>query len=261
MTIPQMLVLGLARRCLLDDYQGTCDKMEQLLSKELPEYNYNYLTANYARIVAEISQQKPILCACLVKTPERQNYIEYSILAQLSLPNGIIIQKSDYDKFKPFINSEGRANLEKLINESQLILGYSIGRAYSGIIDRIIHENLTSPNLYGRSGTDQFQGLVQMMRRKHVDYILGFPQEVIQFGSIDDAKRKLSFFPVDGMPDYLGVYIGGPKNEWGKRVIAKINAVLLRKRHTQEVLSYYDFWVDDNSVKFHHKLAKELFGK
>jgi uncharacterized protein (TIGR02285 family) len=240
---------------------GTCDRMEQLISSELPEYSYNSMIANYRRIIEEIRFQNQVLCACLLKTKEREDFVEFSIIAQLSLPNGIILLKTNRDKFKPFINADGKVDFGKLVKASQLTLGYSNGRAYSGIIDQIINENKEMTNLYGRSGIDQFEGLVNMMIQGKIDYTIGFPQEKLHFGPMAKSRKELIYLPVEGMPDYVPVYIGAPKNEWGKEVIGRINKILLKKRHTPEVLSYYDYWIDDNSIVLHHQVANKLFGE
>ena len=173
--------------------KGTCDRLEQLISKELPEFTYVSQVANYDRIIVELREQQPVLCACLVKTKEREKFIEFSEIAELSLPNGVILYKTEYKKFEPYIDKDGKVDLEKLIKDSDLKLGYARGRAFDGIIDQLITANAEHPNLYGRSGIDEFQGLVEMMQHHRVDYIIGFPQEAIHFGPKEMAKKELMF--------------------------------------------------------------------
>jgi len=241
--------------------KGLCDKMEQFLSKELPEYKYEEKVANFARIIKELEGQKTYLCASLVKNPERENFIQFSEISQISLPNGIVFLKSNYENFKPFLNKDGKIDLDKLIKNSNMKLGYAKGRSYTGIVDQLIKKYKEKENLYGRSGLDVFHGLLEMMLVNRVDYIIGYPQEARYFGELTLTTEKLSFLLVKGMPDYLPVYIGAPKNEWGKKIIAKIDKILLKKRHTPEVLAFYANWIDDNSVKIHKRIAREVFQK
>lgn len=241
--------------------KGLCDKMEQFLSKELPEYQYEEKVANFARISKELEGQKPYLCASLVKTPERENFIQFSEISQISLPNGIVFLKSNYENLKPFLTKDGKIDLDKLIKKSKLKLGYAKGRSYGGVIDQLIEEHKEKENIYGRSSSDVFDGLLKMMLVNRVDYIIGYPQEAKYFGDLTATKEKLNFLFVKGMPDYLPVYVGAPKNEWGKKIIAKIDKILLEKRHTHEVLEFYENWIDENSVKIHKRIARELFKK
>lgn len=98
-----------------------------------------------------------------------------------------------------------------------------------------------------------------MMHRGRLDYIIGYPIEGQFLNKALGGKSTIESFPIEGMPDYFLGYIGCPKNEWGKEVITKINAVLQSHRNTPEYHAAYEFWLDENSIKRYREFVKEVY--
>lgn len=105
----------------------------------MPEYNHTFKTANYARILNDLKEQKQGIVTGIFITPERQEYIHYSeIPAYLVLPNALITRKTDLKKFTPFLSDNGLLGIEPLILSENIVIGFSKGRSYSGIFDQMI---------------------------------------------------------------------------------------------------------------------------
>lgn len=91
--------------------------------------------------------------------------------------------------------------------------------------------------------------------------VLGYPQECKYFTKGIYNSEQLVFLPIEGMPEYLPVWVGAPKNTWGKAIINKVNKILLEKRHTSEYLKLYEDWIYENSIPRYRQIAKRVYGK
>lgn len=240
---------------------GYFDRLEELIIANLPDYNYQVIIANAKRIMKELKEQKKAGCAALIKTPEREKFIDFSSPALMVLPNGVIILKSQEAKFKPFLNESGEIDLDRLLGTSELTLGISTGRRYSGSIDEILKKHSERKNIYTRFGNDLTEGLISMMIANRIDFILGYPTEVFYFMDMMKIKKDIKYIPVIGMEKFSFGHIGFPKNQWGKEIISKINVILEKHRSTPAFLSFYEKWLNKDTIVYYRKVAMEFCNK
>lgn len=243
-----------------DKGKGVGDKTEKLLQDRLTEYEHTETVANYKRIIVQLEAGDKVICTALLKSPEREKFIEFSEISQISFPNGIILKETTYSEIKKYLNNNGELDLEKLLLSDPKI-GISKGRVYGEAVDTILAKHKNNDSVYERSGTDIFKGLIKMMLAGRIDMVLGYPQEFKYVAKEIGNKESIMYLPVKGMPDYLPVYIGAPKNAWGKAIIKKINSILLEKRHTEEYLKFYEDWIYENSIPRYRQVAKQVYGK
>ncbi len=69
--------------------KGSCDRVTALLIDKLNGYNHTVIISNYKRVLLEIKKQHKSGSAALLKTPEREKFVEFSIPYRVVLPNGI----------------------------------------------------------------------------------------------------------------------------------------------------------------------------
>ena len=101
--------------------------------------------------------------------------------------------------------------------------------------------------------------LFELMVAGRIDYIIGYPYEGQYYSKISDMEDVVCL-PIEGMPDYLLGYVGFPKNEWGKAIIAKINPIIKSNRNTPAYHSAYEFWLDEISINRYRQYAREVYG-
>ncbi len=239
--------------------QGVCDQISQLIIDNLDEYKHTKTVSNYKRLLYEIKMQKNVGSAALLKTPERERYIEYSIPSLLLLPNGIAIHKSNLDKIKSYINNDGYFNFEKAISENRLKVGISVDRRYSGIIDETLKKYNRQGNIVIKYKSALIKNLFYLMLKGKVDFIPCYPIEAQYHATQFSSENEILFFPVDGMPEYTLNYVGFPKNEWGKNIISKVNVILGKYRQTSEFHKFYESWLDEASKKRYRKYVNEFY--
>lgn len=87
--------------------------------------------------------------------------------------------------------------------------------------------------------------MLKMLNAGRLDAIFGFPVEVVFTAKECGLKiEDLNIFPLSGMELYTPVYIGAPKNGWGKEIINKINKILNKQETIREYSEYYEYWLD-----------------
>ena len=243
-----------------DAGQGFFDRVNAFLIQRLPEYEHNYRTANFKRIIAEIKKGRSACCPSLYKNKEREQYVAFSVPAVVVLPNAIITRKNTVDKMMPYITAENKLKLSELLQNQNLTLGISNGRVYSGGIDEILKRFEGARNIFVRSGEDVFKGLLTMLFLGRVDYILGYPTEAVYFAKKQSRTIELISYPIaENQIAFTVGHIGCPKTEWGMQLIASIDEILLEHRHTEAFLGFYEYWLDEESIPLYRKIAQEFF--
>lgn len=241
--------------------KGYADFVLQLLIHNMDGYKHNILNCNMGRTMIMFRNQEKIGHPAILKTSDRENYIEFSIPAYVLIPNGVLMPKNHLNQFKPYMNNEGQFLIEKAITQSDLRAGISFDRAYGGIIDSILikyknHKNIVV-NYVDKPLT---KNLFAMMQLGRIDYLIGYPIEGQYYAKVTSNSENIIYLPIAGMPEYILGYIGFPKNEWGKTIIKKINTILEKHRNTHEYQDAYEFWLDENSVERYRKYVREVYG-
>jgi len=234
---------------------GIDDKIADYMIKRLPEYSFSFMYGTYKRVTEQMKALVHGVITPIFKTPERNKYMLFSDVASyLVLPNGLIIKKSEKKKFEPFMLPDGTLDIEALCASGRFVIGFSSGRSYSGILDDIIRKYKDSSILYERTAINQ-AGIMKMLEAKRVHAVFGFPVE-IKFAGLENELESLH---VAKMVPYIPVYFGVPKDEWGQKIIKKLNAIVHDGKVLAEFSGYYEQWLSDEDRQYHKKLTKEYY--
>lgn len=239
--------------------QGYNDLTRQFLSRRLPQYQHSLLTAGYERII-RLMQEHNVCIVGLYKSPQRQRSILYSEARGVVLPNGVIIRAADRDKFMPYL-SAGGIRLPLLLKNSSLLGGVADGRLYKGPVDDELAKHHQAEHLLRRSGANVFSDLLKMLDLKRIDYTFGFPVELVYQQRLATISQQMLFLPIENMPPATPSYIACSRNEWGVKVMADINKVLLAHRLSAEYLHAYQQWLDADSRLLHQQLSEKYLAR
>ncbi len=239
---------------------GFFDRVTDLLSDQLPDYDHRHQVANFKRIIIELKNKKNVCCPSLYKTRERDTFISFSIPAMVVLPNVLITQKSLKDKLGPYLDRNKRVGLTGLLENKNIRLGISNGRKYSGGIDEVLSQFQGAENISIRSGEDVFKGLLDMLFLGRIDCIIGYPIEASYFLKGKPEFNKLQiYFIAENKIDFTIGHVGCPKTEWGEKIIERVNQVLIEHRQTPEYLDFYEHWLNDDTVPFYKKTVADYY--
>lgn len=228
-------------------YSGINDLIIQHLQGELPQYEHKLFKANPARIILELSEGRNLVCSALFKTPEREKKILFSKLPLFLVhPNHLVILKSQRELFQPYIQANGSVDLIKLL-DSDLSLGVAINRVYNGEIDRFIVDYQSKNNVVKTTSSNIYQGLLNMLKRKRIDFTFGYPIETMYLATKLEIDGLFEVIPVFNMETLYPVYITTPKTAWGEAVLNNIEAVYSNPKTIIHFSSFYQAWLDEST--------------
>lgn len=232
--------------------------LEKKLQKALPEYKHKEHTANYGRILKQMGKNN-CCCVTMMKTPDREKYIEFSEPVMLYISNGIITLKSQIHHFKPYMNEQGFISINNLFHKSTMRMGISKGRCYGKKVDHIIKNNSKSDKLIIHYREDLLESLLKNIQaERSIDYTIGYPHELQWLVSQGAVEDKFIFIPIRELPEYVLSYVGCSKNKWGQRIISKVNKII-NGRYDGEYKKKYQKYLPQDIISSHEKYVSKAF--
>ena len=205
--------------------QGAVDHMLAMLVERMPEYDHVFTKVNRARSMQMLQSNLFTCDPTLLWTPERAQFIHYSIPAFGTLSNGLIIQAQDHALFAPFI-ADGQVDLKALLASGTSKLGTVAGRSYGAVIDDVL-QKAPEDSLAPHHGSNAVASLLQMVAAGRMKALLGYATEVNYLAKLEGLERKkLLFIPVRGDSRYQFTHVGCSNTPKGHEAIAHIDQIL-----------------------------------
>ena len=235
--------------------QGIGDEIVDLLAERLEGYEHQSRVASPDRIFKELEQGHGACSVAYIKTEERERVMLYSIPDMILPPNGITIRRDLLDRF----GGGGPVSLERLLGDSSLKLGVAAGRAYGPTLDPLL-ERLGGSQVHARSGDDIYRSLFQMLVRKRLDYVLGYPYEAnFVAQSLGEAGTIVNLPLTETAAIYTLAHVVCPRNDWGRKVIGEIDEILRRERPTERYRRIFERWLDSAQLPAYRSAYDETF--
>jgi uncharacterized protein (TIGR02285 family) len=219
-----------------DKGKGIYDELISTMIKYLPEYEHLRVVMNTRRALTEMENGKNVCHPSALANTDAN----LSNINSFLLPYRII-----YTANNATMKLQSSTSLEELLLNKSLITGISVGR-YTNEINTLFrkhgqHDRLVKNNSY--------DGLIQMLFAGRVDFLVEYPSIITYTKKIHGSNvltKSLAINELSG-EEFLGVYTACPKNEWGKKVINRINKALLKESQHDNFLDYRLKWYDNES--------------
>jgi uncharacterized protein (TIGR02285 family) len=238
--------------------KGTIDRMEAFFEKNLTKCKHHFESGNYERIIRMIKKKENACCIPLYRTPEREQFIEFSIPYHIVLSNALIIEESSRREIEPFIDQNGKVDLEALLAKGYRV-GVAKGRIYRGVIDQIINKYRNTASVVEHDSPQQMvDSLIAMMINNRVNAVIAYPLEG-QYVARSMGIKVVSL-PVIGMDDYGLTSVGCSKTETGKEIIRQLNAVIIKHRLTPKFMDFAEHWLDPSAIERYRTFTRKEFG-
>lgn len=227
-----------------DSADGFGDQSMQFVMDKLTHYDHRVVNVNMSRGLEMLKRGDRICFSTLLKNSERTKFIEFSTVSQLVLPVHLVIRMGERPKLAPYMDGEGRIDLDLLLQDTSITIGIASDRSYSKVIDDILKKYRMYRNVYIRPSSNIAAGLVDMVGRERIDCTLEFPVTVAHLTKSQRiGYHLLDFIPIKGLPKFFQTHFAAPKNAWGKKVIDEIDAILLQHRASDEYIGFYQHWL------------------
>ena len=220
--------------------RGFTDRIQTHIFKLLPRYTHQVLEANIPRIL-KLADGKTNTCnASWLDTPEWRKSFYFSKPYIIVPTNGVIVTKANRHKFPP----KEPISFENLLAAASFRLGVS--RLYGEGLDNILlkydYKNNPMVSIVSKSNLAHL-----MLKQGRVDYILGYPFEVVYH------KRTLPGYapvaiPVVENANSVPVVFGCAKTPWGEKVIEAVNEILNRPGIHNHYQALSNGWLEQNAI-------------
>lgn len=239
-----------------DAGKGYCNKMQRDVATYLKDYEHRYVESNYKRISESLKADDNACCASIYKTPEREKYAAYSDPLFIGFSNGVIIPEERVFLYNRYITPERMIDLKALMaGEAAVKIGIVSGRNY-GPIESVITPFKGTERIYERASTDS-KGLVKMLMSNRIDILLALPLEIAYTAEqLGIGKETIRFFPLKDGELYTVSYMACSGNDWGRKVIEKVNAAIHQNRPV--FAKYYRERLDGPSAAAYDALVEKV---
>lgn len=218
--------------------QGFVQKMLQLIIDKMPEYEHKMPLTTLARAISDIKAGKQVCHPALFITQERLNYMYYSNATMVNPTNRVVARKGMFDEF--LVNNS--VDLALALKGKNLTFAVIKGRSYTESIDNMLTSYVDKSNLFEISNTD-LRAVFRLIQLKRVDATIAYPFELGHFSrENDDSVEQLQTYSIKNVPQYTVGSIACPKNEWGKQVVTRVNAILAEIKSTPQYLEALTTW-------------------
>ena len=238
--------------------QGYGDQITRIIQEGLTDYQHEEMVTNVTRHFYKFKQGEKVCSVGLFRTPEREEFMYFSMPSFLTLPAVIIIRKEAL----PELAGQTTVRLADILKNDTVTLGLAKDRSYGVNVDDVLKRYRGTNATVEVSGAELSLNLFKMLMKGRLDGILGLPEEALyqaeQLGIRDQLMTLSIEENLNGYEAWLSS-VGCSKNAWGKAIIDKINAVLLAQRPTKRYRAAYERWLDPNAIDQYRKVYTEVF--
>lgn len=215
-----------------------------LMWKNMPRYDHEAILLPVKRILKDMKEGKHYLFYGLYKTPEREEYLYFSLPCRISTSTMMVIRKDDLQRF----GGGKTASFKRLLENKRLRFLMFSDISFGGGADELLKTFRKAKNVYTEYRTDRMnQNALDLLLKKRIDYFLALNETRLRAGELGMAD-KIAFIPIQEQKDYKVGYITAPKNDWGKQIIQEVNQVLRKQVSTEYFFNLFKPLVTDNMV-------------
>ena len=217
--------------------KGFGDQIQKMVSERLDGYRSYYKVANASRIAKSLNEDE---CVCFAGEFYGNPDFLTSVPTIVLMPHNIIVRKKDLHLF----GDGNSVSLKRMLQKKNLILGTARDRLYGHELDVVLKEHAGGKNIYRRSGKDTLEGLLGMLIKGRVDYLIEYPVSIKYAARRLGVSNKIATITIEenvDAPPIRGA-IRCPDTEWGRKVINDINKILVKIRALPEYRKVIKDW-------------------
>ena len=221
--------------------QGIGDQAVKYLQKQMTEYDHEDVEVNLKRFFHTMKKEKKVCAIGIIKTPQREEFLHYSIPAVIRPGLSIVIKKDRMSEF----GSPHTISLADFLMKDKWRLGIDGDRSYTAGVDSILKQYQGQRNPEVRHGFGLTTSFLKMLAKGHIDALIEYPSQVTYISKEIGLSDQYYTIKLEEAPDFTVSYVVAPKTDWGKQVIEKVNRILKKGRPTDEYRSFIERWVSE----------------
>lgn len=219
---------------------GSFDGELQALIAGMPELDHRVVPMSFARRKEEFMAGTNLCTPGIFQAPAKALGLAISMPALTHLDNRVVFLADQAARF----GNESSLDLDALLQRPDLVGGVIDGRSYAPGIDASLARHRGRPNLVVRAVPAG--RMFQMLLAGNLDYVLMFSHEAAFFAAdLSDGTgsgKPVRNRAIKGAPPYLFTHVACTGNDWGRRMIARIDDVIRGLRDKPEYRKLSERW-------------------
>ena len=211
---------------------GIFDRVRRLLDERLDGTRHRTIVAPFPRIFSALKDGADWCFVGGVETPEREGVAAFSLPVAMFYPLRIVVptaQRARFEALRPL-------SLEGLLRDGSLRTSFLRDRSLGPAIDGLLRRNPPA-----ESHSD-FRQAVRMLLAGRIDYLVDYPG-IAGYGAKEQGQEgALVGLPFAEAPEPVFSRVMCAGTDWGRRMIARIDAVLRAERPTPAYRGIVEAW-------------------
>lgn len=240
--------------------KGYTDRIRWRLISGLPNYRHRIKLANVQRILADIKTKPNICNPAFLRTPEREQFMEFADPLHAQYSNGAVVLRQRMDSLARHIAPDGTLSVEALLATGNSHLAVQSGRSYGTVLDGLAEKAKQGNQLVVLTSTRPAEAKLGLLEKGRVDAAFLYPIELELTLRHTGQQNLYEYLPVAGNGAYTLNYLACSKSPLGKRVIEEANAIIARERDGFFASAYRE-WLPASNLKMHAGLHQSAFNQ
>ena len=233
-SFPPMVVLDEAGKP-----SGINITIQDMLFEALPQFEHQRIQSPFTRSMSNVKAGATYCFTGLLRTPEREQWLAYSLPCRLSAPNVILARKGEMQG----LVRDGAASVAELLEQPGLRLGLVSGFRYGQGLDEII-ASAQPDSVYHIHSLESAGHQIDLLLAGRIDWLITFPTQALYQARASGALDRLDFIPIAEPQEYIVGYVACTDNELGRQVIQGVDQVLADRVPTPAYREIFAGWVD-----------------
>lgn len=228
--------------------RGIADRVIKLFRQQIINHQHSEEAMSLKRVLRSAREGQPFCHVALLKTPQREKFIEYSKPYMMNYANGLLTIKRGLLEMGLDKDDPKGANFAVLAERPDITISVHDGRSYSPMIDDVIARNLASEAgaLRLKTGKKEMTRLFRMMQIGRLDAIVARPEEGFFYAEEAKLNESLYFLNVANDVRYSYGRVGCAKGEWNDDLLAQINKLIESPDFLKQVIAIYADWIPEH---------------
>lgn len=237
--------------------KGYTDRMRWRLIAGLSNYRHRLKLANVQRIVADIKTKPNICNPAFLRTPEREQFMEFAEPTHAQFSNGAVVLRQRMNSLERYITPEGELQVDAMLDAGSHLAVQS-GRSYGAELDGLAEKARKGNHLVVLSSTRPVEAKLGLLEKGRVDAAFLYPIELELTLRHTGQQNLYEFLPVAGNGSYTLNYLACSKSPLGKQVVEEANAIIIRERDGFFASAYRE-WLPAGNLKMHGAFHQGAF--
>lgn len=237
--------------------QGYGNAVAARIQQELPEYEHHRMVTNVIRHFDMFKRGDQVCSIGLYRTPEREQFLHFSIPSMLTMPPVLVIRKENLGQY-----GQNGVSLAALLQNPDFRLGLSGDRSYGAGLDAVLKATTPDKNRILFSGQELGENYLKMLLLDRLDGLLALPDEAMYHAEQMGIRDRITLVPLHENQQNTNAWmcmVGCPDTAWGRQVIDRINEVLVRIRPEDSYRQAYERWLDPELLERYRRVYDTVF--